>query len=186
MSSRISPLIVIALFLTVFCIGLQSTNDIVTNTIQPGHPLNTSETLVSTNGIFELGFFTPGNSTKYYLGVRIKKVSEQNVVWVANREYPFPNSSAALTLNSDGNLVISDGRMTYMMANTSAGNGTYAMLLDTGNLIVTNKVLEVLWQSFDYPTDTIFPGMILESDFVATSWKSTEDPAPGLFSLQLS
>ena len=60
------------------------------------------------------------------------------------------------------------------------------MLLDTGNLIVTNKVLEVLWQSFDYPTDTIFPGMMLELDFVATSWKSTEDPAPGLFSLQLS
>ena len=122
MSSRISPLIVIALFLTVFCIGLQSTNDIVTNTIQPGHPLNTSETLVSTNGIFELGFFTPGNSTKYYLGLRFKKVSEQNVVWVANREYPFPNSSPALAPNSDGNLVISDGRMTYLVANTSAGN----------------------------------------------------------------
>ena len=45
-----------------------------------------------------------------------------------------------LCLNSDGNLVISDGRMTYMVANTSAGNSTYAMLLDTGNLIVTNKV----------------------------------------------
>nr|POE89632.1 g-type lectin s-receptor-like serine/threonine-protein kinase [Quercus suber] len=154
MSSKISPLIVIALFLLVFCIGLQSSNDIVTNTIQPGHSLNTSETLVSPNGIFELGFFTPGNSTNYYLGVRFKKVSEQNVVWVANREYPFPNSSPALALNSDGNLVISDGRMTYMVANTSAGNGAYAMLLDT--------------------------------DFVATSWKSTEDPAPGLFSLQLS
>ena len=188
MISRISPLIVFLLLL--FCIRFQSTNtttnDSVTNTIQPGHSLNTSETIVSTNGIFELGFFTPGNSTKYYLGIRFKKVSTQNVVWVANREYPFPNSSAALCLNSDGNLVISDGRMTYMMANTSAGNGTYAMLLDTGNLIVTNKVLEVLWQSFDYPTDTIFPGMILELDFVATSWKSTEDPAPGLFSLQLS
>ena len=188
MISRISPLIVFLLLL--FCIRFQSTNtttnDTGTNTIQPGHSLNTSETIVSTNGIFELGFFTPGNSTKYYLGIRFKKVSTQNVVWVANREYPFPNSSAALCLNSDGNLVISDGRMTYMMANTSAGNGTYAMLLDTGNLIVTNKVLEVLWQSFDYPTDTIFPGMILELDFVATSWKSTEDPAPGLFSLQLS
>ncbi|KAK4576450.1 hypothetical protein RGQ29_027131 [Quercus rubra] len=188
MISRISPLIVFLLLL--FCIRFQSTNtttnDTVTNTIQPGHSLSTSETIVSTNGIFELGFFTPGNSTKYYLGIRFKKVSTQNVVWVANREYPFPNSSAALCLNSDGNLVISDGRMTYMMANTSAGNGTYAMLLDTGNLIVTNKVLEVLWQSFDYPTDTIIPGMKLELDFVATSWKSTEDPAPGLFSLQLS
>uniref|UniRef100_A0A7N2MB12 Receptor-like serine/threonine-protein kinase n=1 Tax=Quercus lobata TaxID=97700 RepID=A0A7N2MB12_QUELO len=188
MSSRISPLIVTALFLIVSCIGLQSTNDIVTNTIQPGHSLNTSETIVSANGNFELGFFSPGNSTKYYMGIRYSmKVSEQNVVWVANREYGFIDSSAALTLNSDGNLVISDGRMTYMVANTSAGNRTYAMLLDTGNLIITNRVMQVFWQSFDNATDTLLPGMTLGvgGDFVAASWKSTEDPAPGLFSLQL-
>ena len=56
------------------------------------------------------------------------------------------------------------------------------MLSDTGNLILTNKVLEVFWQSFEYPTDTLLPGMELSS---LTSWKSSEDPAPGLFSLQM-
>lgn len=100
MSSRISPLIVIALFLIVSFIGLQSTNDIVTNTIQSGHSLNTSETIVSANGNFELGFFSPGNSTKYYMGIRYSmKVSEQNVVWVANREYGFIDSSVVLKIN---------------------------------------------------------------------------------------
>jgi hypothetical protein len=78
-----------------------------------------------------------------------------------------------------------------MMANTSAGNSIHAMLLDTGNLILTNKALEVLWQSFDYPTHTILPGMKLGKDFETgyvwslTSWKSAEDPAAGRFSLQL-
>jgi hypothetical protein len=103
-----------------------------------------AETIVSPNGNFELGFFSPQNSTKYFVGIWYKKVSELNVVWVANREYAFPNSSAVLTLNLDGNLVISDDIMTYMMANTSAGNSIYAMLLDTGNLILTNRALEVL------------------------------------------
>ena len=144
---------------------------------------------MSPNGIFELCFFSPGNSTKYYLAIRFKNVSEhgeQSVVWVANRKHPFPDSTAALNFNQDGVLVISDGSMTYDMTNTSAGNGTYARLLDTGNLVLTNRVLELFWQSFDYPTDTLLPGMKLKADVNASliSWKSREDPAPGLFYLQ--
>ena len=144
---------------------------------------------MSPNGIFELCFFSPANSTKYYLAIRFKNVSEhgeQSVVWVANRKHPFPDSTAALNFNQDGVLVISDASMTYDMTNTSAGNGTYARLLDTGNLVLTNRVLELFWQSFDYPTDTLLPGMKIKADVNASliSWKSREDPAPGLFYLQ--
>jgi hypothetical protein len=85
--------------------------------------------------------------------------SVRGIVWVANREHPFPNSSAVLTFNQDGNLVISDGSLLYVMTNTSGGNDTYAKLLDTGNLILTNRASHILWQSFDYPTDTLLPGM---------------------------
>jgi hypothetical protein len=197
MAIRISTLI--ASLLLFFCLGLQptksTTNDTVMNTIQPGQSLKKSETIQSANGNFELRFFSPVNSTKYYMVIRYKNVYEKNIVWVANREYPIPNStieSAVLTLNLEGNLLISDGKMTYMMANSSAGNDTYVMLLDTGNLILTNKVLEVLWQSFDYPTHTLLPGMKLGKDFKTghvwslTSWKSAEDFAPGRFSLQLT
>jgi hypothetical protein len=183
MNSRISSLASLLLF---FCLSFQftkaTTSDTVTNTLQQGQSLKYSESIVSANGNFELCFFSPGNSTKYYLGIRYNKVSEQNVVWVANRKYPFPDSSAILTVDPDGNLVISDSSTKSTVANTSTGNGTYAMLLDTGNLILTNKVLEVFWQSFKYPTDTLLPGMEPSS---LTSWKSSEDPAPGLFSLQM-
>ena len=85
------------------------------NTIQPGQSLKKSETIESANGNFELRFFSPENSTKYYMVIRYKNVYEKNIVWVANREYPIPNStieSAVLTLNLEGNLVISDGKMT--------------------------------------------------------------------------
>uniref|UniRef100_A0A2N9H5Z0 non-specific serine/threonine protein kinase n=1 Tax=Fagus sylvatica TaxID=28930 RepID=A0A2N9H5Z0_FAGSY len=157
MNSRISSLASLLLF---FCLSFQftkaTTNDTVTNTLQQGQSLKYSESIVSANGKFELCFFSPGNSTKYYLGIRYKKVSEQNVVWVANRKYPFPDSSAILTVDPDGNLVISDSSTKSTVANTSTGNGTYAMLLDTGNLILTNKVLEVFWQSFEYPTGYSF------------------------------
>ncbi|TXG67178.1 hypothetical protein EZV62_008453 [Acer yangbiense] len=44
-------------------------------------------------------------------------------------------------------------------------------------------------ESFDYPTDTLLPGMKLVYDLLTRvswsllSWKSSQDPAPGVFSL---
>ncbi|KAG2682428.1 hypothetical protein I3760_11G190900, partial [Carya illinoinensis] len=143
----------------------------ITDTIRPGQSLTTSETIVSAKGKFELGFFSPANSTRNYVGIWYKKDPNRTVVWVANRERPFPNSSA------------------YMVANTSAGNDTYAILLDTGNLRVIKRVSDVvLWESFEHPTDTLFPVMKVSDvtkGWSLTSWKSTEDPAPGLFSMHL-
>jgi hypothetical protein len=95
-------------------------------------------------------------------------------------------------MDPDGNLVISDGGLLHLVTNTTSSRGNdhdaYAKLLDTGNLILTNRALDVLWQSFDYPTDILLPGMKLKGandhPVLLTSWKSQEDPAPGRFSLQ--
>ncbi|QHO32410.1 hypothetical protein S83_026916 [Arachis hypogaea] len=51
--------------------------------------MSDGETLVSKNGLFELGFFRPGNSTKCYLGIWYKKMAMHAVVWVANRVNPI-------------------------------------------------------------------------------------------------
>ncbi|XP_059442193.1 G-type lectin S-receptor-like serine/threonine-protein kinase SD1-13 [Corylus avellana] len=185
-SSRISPLI--ASLLLLFCLAFHFTNATITgNTIQAGQSLNTSETIESANGKYKLGFFGQVNSAMFHVGIRFTYVSDRNVLWVANREQPFPNSSAVLTLNPDGNLVISDGSLLYVVANTSGGNDTSATLSDTGNLVLKRRA-EVLWQSFDHPTDTLLPGMKVEEDktgWSLTSWKNNENPAPGLFSLHL-
>jgi hypothetical protein len=104
------------------------------------------------------------------------------------QEQSFPNSSAVLTFNPDGNLVISDNSLQYVVTENSGGNDTSATLSDTGNLVLKNMASEVLWQSFDHPTDTLLPGMKVEDDktgWSLTSWKNIEDPSPGLFSLHL-
>ena len=178
MYGRISPLI--AFRLLFFFLGFQftntTTNDTVTNTVQPGQSLTTSETIVSANGIFQLGFFSPWSSTKYYLGIWYTNVSKQAVDWVANREYGFIDSSVVLKINQDGDLVISDSKIYSLLTYTSASNGPYAMLLNTGNLILTDRGLDVLWQSFDHPTDTLFPRMTLgRNDWSLKSWKSEEN-----------
>ena len=77
------------------------------------------------------------------------------------------------------------------MTNISSNINTSATLLDSGNLVLRNNDSNILWQSFDYPSHTFLPGMKIGYDRRAgktwslTSWKSTEDPSPGAFSLEV-
>ncbi|XVF70433.1 hypothetical protein PTKIN_Ptkin11bG0161300 [Pterospermum kingtungense] len=156
------------------------------------------ETLVSSSQIFELGFFSPGNSRNRFLGIWYKNTS-MAVVWVANRNRPIADSGGVLAINSNGNLILLDGtNNTVWSSNASRkAESPVAQLLDSGNFIVKdNKNTQpgelYLWQSFDYPSDTLLPGMKLGknlktgSEWYLTSWKSTDDPSSGNFTLRLS
>eukprot|EP00261_Vitis_vinifera_P031478 XP_019072721.1 PREDICTED: G-type lectin S-receptor-like serine/threonine-protein kinase At2g19130 [Vitis vinifera] len=164
--------------------------DAFTDTILQGQSITTSQTIISAAGNFELGFFSPGNSTNYYVGIWYKKVSNQTIVWVANREYAFKNRSVVLTVRTDGNLEVWEGKISYRVTSISSNSKTSATLLDSGNLVLRNDNSSILWQSFDYPSDTFLPGMKLGYDKRAgktwslVSWKSSEDPSPGVFSLK--
>ncbi|KAE8125446.1 hypothetical protein FH972_020253 [Carpinus fangiana] len=169
-----------------FSLCLHYNNNIsctTTNTIRAGQSLNTSETIVSSNRRYELGFSPTEyySVNYYYVGIRYYNVPGANVVWVA--DYSFLNSSAVLTLDSDGNLLTSDRNLT----NISGDNETYARLLDTGNLVLKNRTSHILWQSFDHPTNTILPGMKVKdakTGWSLTSRESYASPYPGGFSLQ--
>ncbi|XP_038985515.1 G-type lectin S-receptor-like serine/threonine-protein kinase At2g19130 [Phoenix dactylifera] len=153
--------------------------------------------MVSRGGNFELGFFTPGNPHKYYLGIWYKKVSKQTVVWVANRERPvFNTSSLELKLSEDGNLILVTHSENIIWSSNSmftASNLGIAVLHDDGNLVIKDdSTSHVSWQSFDHPTNTWLPGAKLGYDKFSkenrflTSWRNSEDPSPGLFSAEVN
>lgn len=55
----------------------------------PGKPLSPSRTVISDDGSFVFGFFSPSNSTSAkpsYLGIWYNNMPELTVVWVANKE----------------------------------------------------------------------------------------------------
>ncbi|KAL2327902.1 hypothetical protein Fmac_021329 [Flemingia macrophylla] len=152
--------------------------------------ISEGKTLVSKGGVFELGFFSPGNSTKRYLGIWYKNIPIDRVVWVANRENPINDSSGILTFSRTGNLELRQNNTVVWSATyQKQSTNPVAELLDSGNLVVRNDG-EVdpelyLWQSFDYPSDTLLPGMKLGwnlqtgLEMKITSWKSPNDPSPG-------
>ncbi|KAG5047179.1 hypothetical protein JHK86_016585 [Glycine max] len=156
-----------------------------------------SQTLVSHRGVFELGFFSPGNSKNRYLGIWYKTITIDRVVWVANWENPINDSAGILTFSSTGNLELRQhDSVAWSTTYRKQAQNPVAELLDNGNLVVRNEgdtdPEAYLWQSFDYPSDTLLPGMKLGWDlrtaleWKITAWKSPEDPSPGDFSFRLN
>ncbi|KAF3327585.1 G-type lectin S-receptor-like serine/threonine-protein kinase B120 [Carex littledalei] len=167
------------------------------DTLTLGESLRDGDTLVSKGDIFELGFFTPEKSNRRYIGVWYRNLSSklETILWVANREKPVTNpSGGALTLASDGNLIITNTGTdllwsTNMSSPISTNQSRIVQLLANGNLALNNSDGTTVWQSFDYPSDTYIPGMRVGLDLqtgvnqVFTSWTSKTDPAPGNFTM---
>ncbi|KAK4348579.1 hypothetical protein RND71_031334 [Anisodus tanguticus] len=184
------------LFLLAFCSSTHKIVSATTDLITTNHSITYGETLVSSNGTFELGFFSPSGSSNRYIGIWYKQILPhvQTVVWVANREKPLTNTSAVqLKVTKPGILaLINDKNETIWFTNTSRSvQNPIAMLLDSGNLVVKDanddSPENFLWQSFHFPTDTHLPDMKLGKNFKTghevylSAWKNDNDPAPGEF-----
>lgn len=166
------------------------------DTITSAKPLSGNQTIVSSGSNFELGFYRPGNSSSYYVSIWYKQIPFTTPVWVANRDNPISDLSSAQLQISNGNLVITNGSnsavwSTDLSIPTSAS--VHAVLKDDGNLVLVEEPdsTHFLWQSFDYPTHTWLPGAKLARNKKTKrnqnliAWKNTQDPATGLFSLEL-
>ncbi|KAJ7948230.1 S-receptor-like serine/threonine-protein kinase [Quillaja saponaria] len=166
------------------------------DTISANQSLSGDQTIVSASEVFELGFFNPGNSSNYYICMWYKKISEHDIVWVANREKPVLNKNSAELRIYGRNLVLfNESKVPIWSTNlrSNSSSSVIAVLQDSGNLVLrdgTNSST-LLWQSFDYPTNTWLPGSKVSRNKktnqtkIITSWKNSQDPAPGLFSFEL-
>ncbi|PNX80914.1 G-type lectin S-receptor-like serine/threonine-protein kinase [Trifolium pratense] len=158
--------------------------------------------LISKEGTFELGFFSPGSSsTNRYVGLWYKKIPVQRVVWVANRDNPIKDNSSKLIISQDGNLVLVNQNESLIWWSTNitttkaSTSSLVVQLLDNGNLVLRDEKnnnnstgeSSFLWQSFDYPCDTLLAGMKIGIDKrtglnrYLTAWKNWDDPSSGDF-----
>ncbi|GMJ05171.1 hypothetical protein like AT4G27290 [Hibiscus trionum] len=161
------------------------------DTISPSDSLTDGMTLVSNDGSFALGFFSPGTSNNRYLGIWYNNTPMQNVVWVANRANPINDSTGLLKIESSGKLVLQVQNTTAVWSTnmTASVENPVLQLLDSGNLVVRDgndsNPENYYWQSFDYPSDTMLPGMKIGIDLRTglhrrlAAWKNWDDPSPG-------
>ncbi|KAH1120993.1 hypothetical protein J1N35_004153 [Gossypium stocksii] len=117
---------------------------------------------------------------------------------VSQKEASVSDASGVLSINDKGILSIMNGTKGIVWSSNTSRNSAeepIAQLLDSGNFVVKDPndsdSENFLWQSFDYPCDTFLPGMKIGINFVTgfdrhiSSWKSMEDPVPGLYSMRI-
>ncbi|KAI3745052.1 hypothetical protein L1987_58153 [Smallanthus sonchifolius] len=73
-----------------------------------GETINGTDYLESPGKTFRMGFFSlEMESDRRHVGIWYA-MDPKTVVWVANREYPLPDSSGVLTVTDDGNFKVLD------------------------------------------------------------------------------
>ncbi|CAN8271128.1 unnamed protein product [Cochlearia groenlandica] len=168
-----------------------------TDTISGDFTLSGDKTILSSGGTFRMGFFRPGSSSNFYIGMWYENLSQQTIVWVANRDKTVSDKNSSILKLSNGNLILLNDKTQSPVWSTNLNSTTSetnlkAVLLDDGNLVLRDEESNsVLWQSFDHLCDTWLPGAKIRFNKRTgksqrlTSWKNLEDPSPGLFSLEL-
>ncbi|KAJ6843635.1 receptor-like serine/threonine-protein kinase SD1-8 [Iris pallida] len=192
-STLLLPILFITVVLLIVSLSLSTAT--ARDNITPTQPLADNETLVSAGGTFALGFFTPNNSSdrRRYIGIWYNNIPVQTIVWVANRANPVIGSTGQLSVTANGTVRITNRETSTLVWSVVnhfifltnpvvqlLGNGNFVMK-EEGDNIENNYG----WQSFDYPTDTLLPGMKLGVNRMTglnrnlTAWKSEVDPSPG-------
>ncbi|KAL4620278.1 hypothetical protein ACB092_06G141700 [Castanea dentata] len=181
------------------CLSLNNHPSLGVDTISADLPPSGDQTIISNGWNFELGFFTPGSSSRsnYYIGMWYKKISRRTIVWVANRETPVSDRISCVLRISDGNLVLfNESQIPIWSTNLSSTSSgpLEAVLQDDGNFVLRDgsaNSSKLLWQSFDNPTHSWLPSAKLaynnktKQNMHIISWKNSEDPAPGPFALEV-
>ncbi|CAL1391506.1 unnamed protein product [Linum trigynum] len=151
------------LLLLLLCCSSQAADTLT----QGGPALDSNSTLNSPGG-FTLGFsaFSSDNSSCRYLGIWW---IDQYLYWVANRDFPICDDSGRLVLDHNGTLKITySGGPPLVLYSSSSNNNNRnsskkltAAVEENGSLSVRDGSSNLLWQSFDSPTDSWLPGMKL-------------------------
>ncbi|KAL8131900.1 hypothetical protein AgCh_007708 [Apium graveolens] len=143
---------------------------------------------------FACGFYCNGKCDSYLFSIFLVQtnsislivspyISFPQVVWSANRDHPV-KANATLKLTADGDLVLRDADGSVAWSSKTAGKSVAGLnLTDTGNLVLFNKRKEVVWQSFDHPTDSLVPGQTLTEGQKLIASASKTDSRVGLYSL---
>ncbi|KAJ6854630.1 hypothetical protein NC651_039543, partial [Populus alba x Populus x berolinensis] len=115
-------------------------------------PISNMHSWLSPSGHFAFGFYSQGNG--FAVGIWMMGQPNNTVVWTANRDDEPVSFNATIHLSEEGKLLLrTEQGNENLIANVSEIADS-ASMLDSGNFVLYNGS-SVIWQSFDYPTDTI-------------------------------
>ncbi|KAG6737333.1 hypothetical protein POTOM_058849 [Populus tomentosa] len=145
-------------------------------------PISNLNSWQSPSGNFAFGFYSQGNG--FAVGIWMMGQPNNTVVWTANRDDEPVSFNATIHLSEEGKLLLrTEQGNENLIANVSEIAAS-ASMLDSGNFVLYNGS-SVIWQSFDYPTDTILVGQNLTYSDKLVSSVSSSNHSSGRFFLAM-
>ncbi|CAL5335769.1 unnamed protein product [Camellia sinensis] len=138
----------------------------------------------SSSGLFAFGFYT--QDTGFKVGIWLVLNRTTTVVWTANRDDPpITSINSTLELTRDGKLVlrIEHGKEKLIANTRGSAAAAAASMLDSGNFVLYDADSQVIWESFNFPTDTILGGQTLAMDGQLISSLSDTEYSTGRYKL---
>ncbi|KAK8561231.1 hypothetical protein V6N13_149599 [Hibiscus sabdariffa] len=151
--------------------------------IEPGSSLspNDNSYWLSESGQFAFGFYPYENG--YSVGIWFENIPQKTVVWTANRDDPPFTGDATLLLSTQGRLVVRPTQGQEVLIADVANTASSASMLDSGNFVLFGSSSGIIWQSFDFPTDTILPSQPLVVNSKMVSDVSETNHTSGKFQI---
>ncbi|KAG5227594.1 G-type lectin S-receptor serine/threonine-protein kinase [Salix suchowensis] len=123
---------------------------------------------------FAFGFRQLGQKDLYLLAIWYYKIPNKTIIWYANGDSPAPKEST-VKLTAELGVVLNNPQGGEIWKSGPVnGEAASGFMNDTGNFLVANENGEKLWQSFDFPTDTLLPTQIMEKDTGGLSSRLSE------------
>ncbi|KAJ4964018.1 hypothetical protein NE237_023957 [Protea cynaroides] len=133
--------------------------------------------LSSVKGTFNTAIFNPNAQQSNYYYLCVLYGTSNTIIWSANRNTPVSISSK-FSFTPQG-ITLTDGSTVIWSTPRLNSPATAMALSETGNLALLDESNNSLWQSFDYPTDTIVMGQRIPVGSSLVSALSASDLSQG-------
>ncbi|KAK1548927.1 hypothetical protein Q3G72_008260 [Acer saccharum] len=186
MASATFYLILLLCLLPYFAIAETAGRVPVGETLTAG---NEASPWLSPSSDFAFGFQElKDNKDLFLLSIWYHKIQEKTIVW-----YGYGDAAAVaprgsqVELTVDRGLILKDPQGQEIW-NSDVGLGAvaYGVMNDTGNFVLVSGNSDELWDSFSYPTDTLLPFQVMETDGELFSRRSQSNFSRGRFQLRFS
>ncbi|KAE8670602.1 hypothetical protein F3Y22_tig00112114pilonHSYRG00003 [Hibiscus syriacus] len=141
---------------------------------------------LSPSGDFAFGFHP--HAGLFLVSIWFDKVPNKTLVWYAfeNGSPILAHAGSKIELTAENGLVLLNPRGDQLWkSDIATDEASYCVMNDTGNFVVRSRNSDVLWQSFDHPTDTLLPTQILGINGKLFSRQNENNFSQGRFQLSL-
>ncbi|KAG9142930.1 hypothetical protein Leryth_006206 [Lithospermum erythrorhizon] len=145
---------------------------------------------ISASGDFAFGF-KQLQENEFLLSIWFNRIPEKTVVWYANISTnvilnPVLSRGSKIQVDASTGLILRDPRGVLLWNTDSiVSDASRAFLNNTGNLVLFSRENTTLWESFQYPTDTLLPSQELEIGRMLISRRSESNFSQGRFYIEM-